>query len=109
MKHSRFEPMNRMTCEVFSLAPIGGEGWGEGAIRSALRFMGRENHLPPLEQNWIDGFRIFPWKSFRQTAVATRVIENSMMVIHVHPLLGGEGELSDVHLRFHFCGYFAMH
>jgi hypothetical protein len=41
MKPSRFEPMNRMTCEVFSLAPIGGEGWGEGAIRSALRFMGR--------------------------------------------------------------------
>jgi hypothetical protein len=30
MKPSRFEPMNRMICEVFSLAPIGGEGWGEG-------------------------------------------------------------------------------
>jgi hypothetical protein len=28
MKPSRFEPLNRMTCEVFSLAPIGGEGWG---------------------------------------------------------------------------------
>jgi hypothetical protein len=56
MKPSRFEPMNRMICEVFSLAPIGGEGWGEGAIRSALRFMGRgfnkKNHdfliAPPL-------------------------------------------------------------
>jgi predicted amidohydrolase YtcJ len=33
--------MNRMTGEVFSLAPIGGEGWGEGAIRSALKFMER--------------------------------------------------------------------
>jgi hypothetical protein len=41
MKPSRFEPMNRMTCEVFSLAPIGGEGRGEGAIRSASRFMER--------------------------------------------------------------------
>jgi hypothetical protein len=40
MKPSRFEPMNRMTCEIFSLAPIGGEGWGEEAIRSASRFMG---------------------------------------------------------------------
>jgi hypothetical protein len=27
--------MNRKTCEIFSLAPIGGEGWGEGAIQSA--------------------------------------------------------------------------
>jgi hypothetical protein len=41
MKPARFEPMNRMTCEIFSLAPIGGEGRGEGAIRSASRFMGR--------------------------------------------------------------------
>jgi hypothetical protein len=47
MKPSRFEPMNRMTCEVFSLAPIGGEGWGEGAIRSALRFMERGKPAPP--------------------------------------------------------------
>jgi NodT family efflux transporter outer membrane factor (OMF) lipoprotein len=54
--------MNRMTCEIFSLAPIGGPrnakrsslmgkltsgglgkplGWGEGAIRLAARFIGR--------------------------------------------------------------------
>jgi hypothetical protein len=50
MKPSRFEPMNRMTCEVFSLAPIGGEGWGEGAIRSASRFM---------ERSFIKKFYIF--------------------------------------------------
>jgi hypothetical protein len=30
MKPSRFEPMNHKTCEIFSLAPIGGEGRGEG-------------------------------------------------------------------------------
>jgi hypothetical protein len=48
----------------------------------------KENHLPLLEQNSIHGFPIFPWKSFRQTAIATRVIEDSMRVIHVPPLLG---------------------
>jgi acid phosphatase (class A) len=42
MKPSRFEPMNHKTCEIFSLAPIGGEGWGEGAIQSASRFMVRD-------------------------------------------------------------------
>jgi prepilin-type N-terminal cleavage/methylation domain-containing protein len=42
MKPSHFEPMNRMTCEIFSLAPPGGEGWGEGAIRSEVHGEGRD-------------------------------------------------------------------
>jgi hypothetical protein len=51
----------------------------------------KENHLPLLDKTRSMVFPSFSWKSFRQTAIATRVIEDSIGVIHVHPLLGGEG------------------
>src|ERR1700720_2060557 len=40
------------------------------------------NKIPPMV------FPFFSGKSFRQTVIATRVIEDSKRVIHVHPLLG---------------------